>query len=319
MGFDTDGSLKLSVNGGAPSAVLTAATGLNASNINTGTLPHAQLPALVSADIPNNAASTTGTAAGLAGGAVGAIPYQSGPGATAMLAGNTAATDQVLVSHGTGTAAQIPLLTNAPALNAANMTGFPNVVAGVNPAGSLASGDYVKANGQATATDSGVLAGPYPIPWITAVRGGGTASFAQNVVKMWGVVLTFPLTTSTVAYYTTVDNTANFYDIGIANPSGAIVLDIGATTGTSFSPASGTYTKSWTQGTKTLQPGKYYVVITTNCAASCATLTAGGSSGDITFANGPTAGTTSGGALTAFTPPSDTWSWGANIPALVVK
>lgn len=35
----------------------------NASNITSGTLPHAQLPALVSGDIPNNAASTTGNAA----------------------------------------------------------------------------------------------------------------------------------------------------------------------------------------------------------------------------------------------------------------
>lgn len=35
----------------------------NASNITTGALPHAQLPALVSGDIPNNAANTTGNAA----------------------------------------------------------------------------------------------------------------------------------------------------------------------------------------------------------------------------------------------------------------
>jgi hypothetical protein len=40
---------------------------INGSEINSGTLPHAQLPALVSADIPNNAANTTGTAAGLSG------------------------------------------------------------------------------------------------------------------------------------------------------------------------------------------------------------------------------------------------------------
>jgi hypothetical protein len=35
----------------------------NASNISSGKLPHAQLPALLSTDIPNNAASTTGNAA----------------------------------------------------------------------------------------------------------------------------------------------------------------------------------------------------------------------------------------------------------------
>ena len=35
----------------------------NAANITSGTLPHAQLPTLLSADIPNNAANTTGNAA----------------------------------------------------------------------------------------------------------------------------------------------------------------------------------------------------------------------------------------------------------------
>lgn len=47
---------------------LEGAVVLSASDLQTGTLPHAQLPALQSADIPNNAANTTGTAAGLAAG-----------------------------------------------------------------------------------------------------------------------------------------------------------------------------------------------------------------------------------------------------------
>lgn len=42
---------------------------VSASDLTTGTLPHAQLPALVSGDIPNNAANTTGAAAGLSSGA----------------------------------------------------------------------------------------------------------------------------------------------------------------------------------------------------------------------------------------------------------
>ena len=289
--------------------------------------------AITAADVPTLNQNTTGSAASatnVGGGAAGSIPYQSGAGATAMLAGNTAATDQVLTSTGTGSAAQAPALKNAPALSAANMTSFPNTVAAVSPAGSLATGDYVKANGFASTTDSGVLAGPYPVPWITAVRGGGSATFAVNVVKMWGVMLTYPLLTSSVAYYvSTTDNSGNMYDIGIAcgQPNcnggaysqGQIIVDIGATAGTSFSPSTGTYTKNWTQGTKTLQPGKYYVVLTTNCASSCAAISSGGSSGDITFQNAATAGTTSGGALVGFTAPGDVWSWGANVPALVVK
>jgi hypothetical protein len=38
---------------------------VSASDLTTGTLPHAQLPTLLSADIPNNAANTTGTAANI--------------------------------------------------------------------------------------------------------------------------------------------------------------------------------------------------------------------------------------------------------------
>ena len=51
------------VNGHALSSNVT----VSASNLTTGTLPHAQLPALQSADIPNNAANTSGTAANLSG------------------------------------------------------------------------------------------------------------------------------------------------------------------------------------------------------------------------------------------------------------
>ena len=40
---------------------------VSASDLTTGTLPHAQLPALVSGDIPNNAANTSGTSANLSG------------------------------------------------------------------------------------------------------------------------------------------------------------------------------------------------------------------------------------------------------------
>lgn len=40
---------------------------VSASDITTGTLPHAQLPTLVSGDIPNNAANTSGTASNVSG------------------------------------------------------------------------------------------------------------------------------------------------------------------------------------------------------------------------------------------------------------
>jgi len=51
------------VNGNA----LTGNIVVSASQVTTGTLPHAQLPTLLSSDIPNNAANTTGTAVNLSG------------------------------------------------------------------------------------------------------------------------------------------------------------------------------------------------------------------------------------------------------------
>ncbi|MFZ0683946.1 MAG: hypothetical protein WAM89_00255 [Terriglobales bacterium] len=51
------------VNGHA----LGANVAVSASDLTTGTLPHAQLPVLVSGDIPNNGANTTGTAGNLGG------------------------------------------------------------------------------------------------------------------------------------------------------------------------------------------------------------------------------------------------------------
>lgn len=44
---------------------LSAPVVVSASDLTTGTLPHAQLPALVSGDIPNNGANTSGTSGGL--------------------------------------------------------------------------------------------------------------------------------------------------------------------------------------------------------------------------------------------------------------
>lgn len=87
-----------------------------------GTATSVALCSLVSGDIPTLNQNSTGYSAGIAGGSVGQVPYQSAANTTAFLAGNTAATDQVLVSHGTGSAAQAPTFSNAPALSMVNMT-----------------------------------------------------------------------------------------------------------------------------------------------------------------------------------------------------
>lgn len=101
----------------------------------SGNLSACSAPTISAANMtsfPTFNQSTSGnaaTATNLAGGAIGRLPYQSAASTTLFVTGNTAATDQVLTSTGTGSAAQAPTLKNAPALSAANMTGFPATLA----------------------------------------------------------------------------------------------------------------------------------------------------------------------------------------------
>jgi len=84
-------------------------TSLTPGNISAGT---------AGISISGNAATAT-TATNLAGGAVGAVPYQSGAGATAMLGAGTA--NYLLQANG----AAAPSWTNAPTISGANVTGIP--------------------------------------------------------------------------------------------------------------------------------------------------------------------------------------------------
>lgn len=186
----------------------------------------------------------------------------------------------------------------------------------------LVNGNYAKASGGAALADSGVAAGPYTMPWLTTQRGGSpsgvTFSTTANQAKLWGVVLSFPITTTQVRYYVgTADNTANVYDIGIYDAAGNLKAHLGPKAGTSFAPvAAASYVLPWTASV-TLQPGKYYLAITTNCTASCATLDGDNASG-VTFQNGGTVSVTSGTLSGSVTPPADSWSWSAYTPAWVV-
>lgn len=301
--------------------------------------------AIVGADIPTLNQNTTGTAGGLSGTpsiTVNALTATTINGAamsgtftgSPTLSGNPAFTGTPTFSNpvalGSSTA------TTQTATDSSTKIATDQFVSSNFAAMSVSNavGDIAKISGNSptpTITDSGAAAPPYAIPWLTVYRGGGTVAFTQNVVKMWGVVLTYPITTSTVAYYVQgADNTSNLYDIGIAcgnyggscgsYSAGQIILNIGATAGTTFAPvATSAKTTSWSQGSRTLQPGKYFVVITTNCSSSCATIGGNGDSYAATFQNGTTAGTTSNGALASFTAPSDVWSWGGAIPSLAVK
>ena len=311
LGISNDGNFYVSANGGAPIKVLTAGNDAVPSVFGrAGAVVAASgdyTCALVTGCTPT---TTTINGHPLTGNVtVSATDLTSG-----TLVNGTTATTQTAGDSSTKVATTAFATANFAAMSVAGAVGDIPKISGNSPTPAI--------------TDSGVLAGPYPVPWVTAVRSGGTATFSQNVVKMWGVVLTYPLLTSAVVYNVTAADTAsNYYDIGIAcgqitcgsYSAGQIMLDLGATAASTFAGSTGGKTLNWTQGSKTMQPGKYYLVFTTNCATSCASLAAGGSSADITFQNATTAGTTTGGALANFSAPSDVWSWGANVPAVIVK
>ena len=157
------------------------------------------------------------------------------------------------------------------------------------------------------------------IPWLTFSHGGSNINFstAANKAIFTGVILNFPKTTTQVSYnVSTVDNTANTYDLGVysgtANGACTLQTHIGSTAGTTFASATGWKTTTWTGGAVTLQPGRYYLAYTTSCSSSCATLV--GDTGGFTFA-GSSGGAnsnvsvTSGGTLPATaTCPSDVYA-----------
>ena len=150
-------------------------------------------------------ATSATTATNVAGGATGSLPYQSASATTAMLTGNTAATDQVLVSHGTGSAAQAPTLSNSPALSAANMTAFPTLNQNTTgtaanlsgtpalPNGTTATTQSAADNTAKVATDAFVLANSLsnPMSSVGDTIYGGTAGAATRLAGP---------TTGTVAY-----------------------------------------------------------------------------------------------------------------------
>ena len=258
------------VNGHALSSNVT----VSASDITTGTLPHAQLPTLVSSDIPNNAANTTGTAANLSG---------------------------------------TPTLPSGTIL-----PGYPTT-------GTLVTGDYDKASGAGAIADSGVVAGPYSIPWPISLYTGGstTASFnsTSGKAQLWGFSLTFPETTIQFSYYVqTADTGSCTYDIGILNTSGNIASSGNAHLGNTTASAGGFTSTGWHTtalvGSSTLQPGKYYIALTASLTSGCAVL---GAASVPTFASNTAETVSSGGTLNnGITIPADSVAVGS-VPSIYLR
>jgi hypothetical protein len=109
-------------NGAAPSWDTLVAGDIPAFNLGTTSITFNRASATQSL---TGITSIDGYAAGLTGGAIGSIPYQSAVNTTLFVTGNTTTTPQFVTSTGTGSVAQAPTLTGS--------TGTGNVVLSTNP------------------------------------------------------------------------------------------------------------------------------------------------------------------------------------------
>jgi hypothetical protein len=211
-------------------------------------------------------------------------------GSTAVgFTGETSAISGNLMAAGTVAGSSKILCTDA----SGNLTITTSVCPNVPTTTALVSGNYVSATGAAAQADSTVNAGPYlgsVLPWETAPNCSSTALgtiTSGNKGYIFGLALEFPAKTSTLWYdVITADNSGNQYDVALYQgaPSGTEnrLLHIGASSstgqpGTTFAPAIGWQHLNWLEGATTLQPGRYYLMWTSNCTAggtSCAQIAA---------------------------------------------
>ena len=149
-------------------------------------------------------------------------------------------------------------------------------------------------------------------------RTGSNAAGVNNVTKLWGFLLPYGVNTTTITYdVTTADNTSNKYDLGIYDNAGNLVVNIGATAGTTFAAAKAFKTLPWAQGATSLTPGRYYLALTTNCASTCAKI--GATATFVSYAINASAGASQGATLPAnVSPPSDSWNTGIQ-PTVVIQ
>jgi hypothetical protein len=166
--------------------------------------------------------------------------------------------------------------------------------------------------------------------WITVPHSSSAGTvFSSSSAKaaFFGAILEHQKTTSQVSYYVaTADTSATTYDLGIYSGTSGGSCTLQAHTGSiagSTSMTAGAHTVSWTGGSATLQPGRYYLALTASATSSTAVLY--GDSAGVTFAGGT--GTSnvgnvsiaSGGTLPASaTCPTDAVQVAALIPAWLV-
>ncbi|HTY84194.1 MAG TPA: hypothetical protein VMB19_08240, partial [Silvibacterium sp.] len=167
--------------------------------------------------------------------------------------------------------------------------------------------------------------------WITVAHSssaGTVFSSSANKAALFGVMLGFQKTTAQVGYYVaTGDTSATTYDLGIYSGTSGGACTLMAHTGSiagGTAMTAGAHTVSWTGGSVTLQPGRYYLAVTASSTSGTAVLY--GDSAGVTFAGGTGASSVgnvsiaTGGLLPGtVTCPTDSVQAAALIPAWLVE
>jgi hypothetical protein len=248
-----------------------------------------------------------------------------GLGLTPMAGTSQAAFDTnglLTVSENGGAAVQVAKVNSNITGTATNLSGTPAL-----PNGTTATTQSIGDNSSKVATTAFVQnAMASTTMWITvptAGNAGASLPTTANKMMIWGLVNPGNLASTTKVSYSigTADNSSNIYDLGVYNSSGALVVHIGPTAGTTFAAGTGSHTLSWLSSAP-LPAGKYYIAYTSNCTSSCATLSSPNSIGVVFYKAETSLPFTipSGGTCPAsITAPADAPSWGAYVPALMIQ
>jgi hypothetical protein len=211
-------------------------------------------------------------------------------------------------------------------------TGTPTVP-GYVPTSTTVNGHALTSNVTVSASDltTGTIpVAQLPVPtcsWITVPTESGSGNAfpgTTNRAIVWGLFNPYPCVTNHVAYVVgTADNTSNNYALGLMTGSSGgtatIIASTASTAGTTFAPAAGIRTIAWNASNITVPAGRIYIALTSNCTSACAALLGTAGNG-VTYAANQSVSVGTGGAAFsgAITLPTDSFSSGASIPALVV-
>lgn len=135
-----------------------------------------------------------------------------------------------------------------------------------NPGG---AGGVTSVTGTAPVTSSG---GATPAIGLTPITywayfgdigASNVLGVTANQVSVVGVLINWPVSVGNLKFnVTTLDNSANLYDLGFYNAAGTLVADAGPHTYTT----AGAKTAPIVQGTVTLNPGLYWLALTGNAS-----------------------------------------------------